>query len=181
LKELKFPVKDYLWTSAPLVSYGPAKFWLLALDDCPDHGRSNYLNHGRSNYLKKKSDLCDKMIALIKDLKAKQKITFKYIRCNDAGKNKMLEEVCLKVGLGIQFEYTAPSTPQRNGHVERKFTTLNGCVRATMDSAGLPEKLRKGLWAECAKTMTITETIIVTTNKPVSSYSHFFEKEPEYA
>ena len=113
---------------------------------------------------------------LIKDLKSKHGINVKYIRCDDAGENTKLEEACLKEGLGIQFEYTAPGTPQRNGRVERKFTTLYGRVRTTMDHAGLPEKLRKGLWAECAQTATTIENMIVTPTNPVCLYSQFFEK-----
>jgi hypothetical protein len=53
-------------------------------------------------------------------------------------------------------------------------------VAATMDSVGLPDELRKGLWEECAKTATMMENMIITTNKPVS-ISQFFEKEPPYA
>jgi hypothetical protein len=39
------------------------------------------------------------MLALIKDLKSKQKVTVKYIHCDDAGENKTLEGACLKAGL----------------------------------------------------------------------------------
>jgi hypothetical protein len=111
------------------------------------------------------------------DLKSKHGITIKYIRCDDAGEKTKLEEACLKEGLRILFEYTAPGTPQRNGRVEQKFTTLYGQVRATMDHAGLSKKLCKGLWAECAHTATMIENMIVTPTKPVSSNSQFFEKE----
>jgi transposase InsO family protein len=78
-------------------------------------------------------------------LKAKHGRTVKFIRCDNAGENKALEKACLKEGLGIQFEYTAPGTPQQNGKVERKFATLNARVRAMLNHAGLPSKLRQGL------------------------------------
>jgi hypothetical protein len=72
------------------------------------------------------------------------------------------------------------------GHVGKdatiKTAEVYGHVCGTMDShAGLPQKLQKGLWAECAKTATMMENMIMTTNKPVSSYSQFSKKEPKHA
>jgi hypothetical protein len=95
--------------------------------------------------LKKKSNLRENTLALIKDLKAKQGITVKFIQCNYAGENKKLKEACLKEGLGIQFEYTSPGTPQHDGQVERKFATLYGQVHVMFNNAGLPNNLCKGL------------------------------------
>jgi hypothetical protein len=50
-----------------------------------------------------------------------------------------------------------------------------------MDSAGLPDKLRKGLWAECACTATMFENMLVTPTKQVSSFAQLYNKEPSYA
>ena len=70
-----------------------------------------------------------KVVDLMKRLKnthgVTQHITIKY---NNAGENKMAEELCKKEGLNVLFEYTAPNIPQQNGKVERKFATLYGCV-----------------------------------------------------
>ena len=60
----------------------------------------------------------------------------------------------MEEGLRIDFEYSAPDTPQQNGRVERKFATLYGRVRSMLNAAHLPAYLRSGLWAECAYTAT---------------------------
>jgi transposase InsO family protein len=117
-------------SSIKAVSYGQNKFWLAVLDDCTDHVWSFFI--------KKKNDTVDKVLILIK---AKHDLTVKYVRCDNAGKNIKLEEACKKDGLGIQFEYTSPGTPQRNGLVKRKFATLYGRVRAMMNHAVLPDKM----------------------------------------
>jgi hypothetical protein len=82
-----------------------------------------------------------------------------------------------KQGLGIQFEYTGPGTPQFNGQVERKFATLYSKVPAMLNRAKLPTVKRKGLWTEAAQTATDLENILVLTRKPIASYNAFFEKE----
>jgi hypothetical protein len=82
--------------------------------------------------------------------------------------------------MGIQFEYTAPGTPPRNGRVKQKFATLYCRVRSMMNHAALPDKMRKGLWAECTRTATLLQNIIVRPTKPVSSFSQFYEKEAPY-
>ena len=41
-----------------------------------------------------------------------------------SGENKSLEKDAKRDGLIIQFEDTAPGTPQQNGRVERKVKTL---------------------------------------------------------
>jgi len=106
---------------------GGSKFWLLIIDDATDF------------FLKKKGDLSKTVRELINDLKAKIQKTVKYIRCDNAGENKSLEKDAKCDGLGIQFKWTAPGTPQQNGRVERKFKTLYGRVRAMFKEAGLTE------------------------------------------
>ena len=54
------------------------------------------------------------------------------------GENKSFEKLCESKGLGINFEYTGPGSPQYNGRVERKFATLYGRTRAMLNSAKLP-------------------------------------------
>jgi hypothetical protein len=100
-------------SSVKTKSFGGSKFWLLVVDDCTDVAWSAFL--------RKKSDQVDRIVELIKDLATKHKTTVKYIRCDNAGENGSLERECAKQGLGIQFEYTGPGTPQFNGRVERKF------------------------------------------------------------
>ncbi len=150
-------------------SFGNSKYWLLAIDDCTDHCWSFFLERKKHTSMK--------IRALIKDLKKKHKKTVKIIRCDNAGENKILEEDCLKDGLGIQFEWTAPGTPQQNGRVERKFATLYGRLRAMMKAVKLPTKIRQGVWAEAARTATLLENLFCTPLKDVPAYERFFGKE----
>jgi hypothetical protein len=154
-------------------SYGSAKFWLLALDDKTDHPTSFFLT--------RKSETKTKLVPWIKDLKSKHSIIVKFIRGDDAGENTSLENACLAAGLGIQFEYTAAGTPQFNGRVERKFATLYGRVQSMMNATNVPQKMRTGIWTECAATVSKSDSIMVTNTKPISSHNQFFEKEPKFA
>ena len=82
---------------------------MLVVDD------ATYFN--LSYIQKKKSDLTENMIQLILDLKNKNNVTTKFIRYDNTGRNKKLEEECKKKGLWITLEYTAVGTPQQNGKV----------------------------------------------------------------
>jgi hypothetical protein len=50
----------------------------------------------------------------------------------------------------VKFEFSSPRTPQRNGKVERKFQTFFVRIRAMLNSAGVKDQLRSGVWTECA-------------------------------
>ena len=131
-------------------SFGGAKYWLLVLDEA-----TGYIF---SFFLRRKKDTAQTIIRLVKHLRSKGKHV-KKIRCDNAGENKKTEELCLEHNLGIDFEYTAPNTPQQNGRVERRFATLYGRVRSMLNSAHLNESLRCGLWAECAQTATYLDNL----------------------
>jgi hypothetical protein len=156
-------------SSVRKTSFGKSKFWLLVIDDCTDVCWSKFL--------KKKSDQVDFLLELLKDLKAKHRKTVRLIRCDNAGENKSLQKLCEQEGLGIQFEYTAPGTPQLNGRVERKFATLYGRVRAMLNGARLTKELRNGLWTEAARTASDLENTLVSSTRPVAPFNQFFEKE----
>ena len=115
-------------------SLGGQKNWLLVVDEAT--------KFKWSYYLRKKSDQVEVLTGLSKKLKNKGK-TVKMIRCNNAGESKALEKECEKQGLGVEFEYTAPGTPQHNGKLERAFQTLYGRVRAMLNDTGLGDKQRK--------------------------------------
>ena len=110
--------------------------------------------------MKHKKDLGSSVCNLIDDLKAKMKRSVKCTHCDNAGENKSLEKDCSDDGLGIQFEWTAPGTPQQNGRVERKFNTLCGRTRAMFTEASLPEDVKKGIWTEGASMATLLENAI---------------------
>ena len=86
------------------------------MDDC-----SGFLINRTLN---RKSDLAKVGNALIKRLKAENKITMGSIRCDNTGENKKINEMCIDQDLVVKFECNAVGTPQQNGRVERKFATL---------------------------------------------------------
>ena len=102
---------------------------------------------------------------MIKHLKATLNYQVKYIRCDNAGENRALEDNMKKEGLGIIFEYTAPNTPQQNGRVERAFATLYGRVRSMLNSACLNKEFRQGLWAEYASAACVLDNLDCSGNK----------------
>ena len=128
--------------------------------------------------MKEKSQLSEKVVPLIKDLKAKHGKQVKFIRCDNAGENKILEATCKKESLGIIFEFTAPGTPQQNGMVERAFATLYGSMRAMMKTAGLTQVQKNELWAECANTATDLNNIVL--NNRNTPYQAFFGNDPKF-
>ena len=152
------------------VSLGGSRYWLIAMDDS-----SNYV---WSFFLKRKSETSKIIRELVKTLKANNNIVVKTIRCDNAGENEALEADCKQEGLGIQFEYTAPYTPQQNGRVERMLATLFGRCRSMLNGARLGESKRRLLWSECASTATKLHNL--TAEGTSSPHKLLFEKEPVY-
>ena len=103
-------------------SAGGSKYWFLAVDEA---------THMKfSLFLKQKSDVKEKFIPFLKELRDTYGRHVDHIRCDNAGENRALESACIDKELGIVFEYTAPGTPQQNGVVERAFATMLGKTRA---------------------------------------------------
>ena len=161
-------------SSIKATSAGGAKFWLLVIDEATDMKWSFFL--------KAKSELKEKLIPFVKELKVKDGKIVKYVRLDNAGENTAFEEGCKKEGFGITFEYSAPGTPQQNGVVERAFATLYGRVRAMMNHARFSKKAREDLWAECGATATKLENLLLDSNEGNSPYELFYgKKSPGYA
>ena len=156
-------------SSVKAKSYGGSKYWLLVLDDASDITWSSFL--------KKKSDQVEKLVSFLKDLKAKHNVTVKYIRCDNAGENKKLQERCESEGLGITFEYTPSNSPQFNGKVERAFAALYSQVRALNNAAQFTKELRDGLWCEAANHATDIRNMLVSARKASPSYQQFYKRE----
>ena len=152
-------------------SYGGSRNWLLILDD--------YSDYTWSFFLKEKSDLAECMVDFIQDLEAKHDIKVKNIRCDNAGENKAFAKLACKKKLGLQFEWTAPGTPQQNGRVERKFATLMAYARSMMNDASFPMKMRRGLWTEAANTASKLNGVIYKESRDSTSYEMFFKKKPK--
>ena len=82
------------------------------------------------------------VLKFLSNLKASNNIQVEYIRLDNSGENKALDQEFLLLGLVIRFEYTAPDTPQQNGVVERSFPALMGKARAMMSEAGFTKRMR---------------------------------------
>jgi hypothetical protein len=83
--------------------------------------------------------------------------------------------------LNIEFEFTAPYTPQQNGKIERKFSTLWGKVRSMLNAAKLPWSLRTKLWAQCANLATDLENIITIQGYSTTPYEQLYGiKHPDW-
>jgi transposase InsO family protein len=116
-------------------SFGGAKFWALIIDD--------FLSYCWSYFLKKKDELKDKVVELIKELK-NENIQVKFLRLDDAGENYALEKECKQQNLGVKFEYSGPRTPQRNGKIERKFQIMYGRIQTMMNDSEIDGELCDG-------------------------------------
>ena len=102
-------------SSVKATGLGGSKYWLLVVDDATDMTWSIFL--------KKKSELSKKMLDFLSVLKT-QGISVSYFRCDNGGENVKFQAECAKKGWNVDFEFTAPGTPQQNSKGERKFATL---------------------------------------------------------
>ena len=103
-------------------------------------------DHIWSFFLKQKSETADKVIHWIKMIHKDMDVKVKTIRCDNSGENRKLQALMnLEETLKIKFEFTAPYTPQQNCKIERKFQTLYGKIRAMLNWARLPARLRSKL------------------------------------
>ena len=85
----------------------------------------------------------------------------KIFRCDNVGENEKFKEKLIELGKNIKMEFSVPGTPQQNGIVERAFATMYGRVRAMMNYAKFEGELHKKLWAECAKTATDLDGVLI--------------------
>ena len=152
-------------------SLGGKVYWDLVVDEAT--------GMKFSGFIKKKSDFGPYLVETIRKITNKYH-PVKYIRCDRAGENEMVEKYIISQDLkNIQMEFTSSGTPQQNGIVERAFATLYNKVRAMLNEAGCGMGLRKHLWAECANTAVKLENIIIKKDNE-SSYFQFTKKSPKY-
>jgi hypothetical protein len=128
--------------------------------------------------LKSKGELKDKTKILLIDLNIAG-IQVKYIRCDDSGENKAFYNYCRLDGKLIEFEFSRPRTPKRNGKVERKFQTLYGQIRAMLNDAGLEDEIRSGVLSEYANTVTFLSRITSLKDQAKCPYKSLFGSTPK--
>jgi hypothetical protein len=73
----------------------------------------------------------------------------------------------------VTFEFISPHSPQYNGVVEHMFATLFGTVRFLLNEARVPMLLRRGIWAEAARTAIDMRIYLVSYKSEKSSYENF--------
>ena len=130
-----------------------------------------------STFLKQKRDTCERIIHFIKNVRA-QSYPVKYIRCDNAGDNQVLQLQCEREILNVKFEFTGPDTPQYNGKIERRFATLYGQVRAILNEAKVPDEVRNNFWAEACNHATNIENKLVNVGCNTSAYEQFYKQKP---
>ena len=67
--------------------------------------------HFISHRLQAKSQDPNKVLDTLQCLKTQNQLTPKYIRCDDAPENHKAEDLWIRSGFNVKFEYTAPGTP----------------------------------------------------------------------
>ena len=149
-------------------TFGGKKHWLLVIDN------SSYFI--LSFFLKEKSNLVDIMIGLIKILKNKFNLQVKYLCCNNVGENFAFEKAYKEEGLGVDFKYTAPGTPQQNGCIEEKFSTLFNQVHAMLNGGKFNAYLQNDLWAKAVITTMFLKNNVPTPNRTLSPFQQLFGK-----
>jgi hypothetical protein len=118
------------------------------------------------------------MITLLTDLKIAG-INIRFICCDDLGENKAFQKKCTSKAVNIIFEFSGPRTPQRNGKGKRIFQTFYGRIRTTLNCARLKDRMRHGVWAECANTVTFLSNITDLKSKDVCPYQLLFGSKPK--
>jgi transposase InsO family protein len=114
-----------------------------------------------SYFLSAKSELAGTVITSLKTFQKKHNINVKFVRMDNAVENKTFQqEAEMDSKLNLIFEVTAPYTPQQNGKIERKFTTIWGKLFTMLSSFKLQWNLRNKLWAQCANLATPLKNII---------------------
>jgi hypothetical protein len=153
----------YVDTSGPYKkSLGQSCYWILLVDD--------FTRKAWSFFVTKKSMIGKVMTLFLDRLKGDPNVNVKYIRCDNAGENGKLKEICEV--RGISMEFTAPHTPQMNGVVERKFTTIRDKALAMMLAAKLSDEYQGKLWPEAVHTATKLDNAVPNRN---------VESSPDYA
>jgi hypothetical protein len=81
-----------------------------------------YINYLWSLLMKTKDETIHHVINLILDLQKDRNIKVKFIRCNNSGENRDIQQEIIQIPkIREQFEFTAPDTPQQNGKIERLY------------------------------------------------------------
>ena len=87
----------------------------------------------------------DTILGLNKNLKNKYNLQIQYLYCNNASENVAFEKACKQAELAVEFEYTAPGTPQQNENVECQFAILFNSVCVMLNGSKFKTYPQNGL------------------------------------
>ena len=154
----------------------PKPQWCLKVDEKTQMGFSEFLG-------KKNDIVVPSSVQFTKWKNANMPV--KYVRCDNAGENKKLEEMVngSTYNLGIEFEYTARNTPQQNHLVELKFPAIAGRGRAMMNRAHIPKLERYLLFRHTAITATKLDWLVLIKMNGVTKMrsEHWCGEVPKFA
>ena len=126
--------------------------------------------------LKQKSEATKEIIGYINW--AENQLSEKVLKITcDGGKefiNNELETFC--VNRGIEVNQANPYTPEQNGVAERMNRTLIEGAKAMIKDSGLP----KSYWPSAVATMAYIRNRIPSKRTPLSPYTQWTGKEPDY-
>ena len=126
-------------------SYGGSKNWVL-IQGCDTKQEWSFFTNTEGN-------LSEKVTPFLKKMKT-IKENVKMVCCDNAGKNNILEEICMKNFEEIKFEFTSPGTPQQNGVVDQGFDTFFSQNARDDDAHGTTLKHQDWHKAKCEETAT---------------------------
>ncbi|KAJ9561321.1 hypothetical protein OSB04_006481 [Centaurea solstitialis] len=126
-------------------------------------------------FVKKKSHVPLLLINLMKRLQVFHGVQVRVIRSDNGSefKNSTIEDYLTSVG--ITHNFSAQSTPQQNGVVERKNRTLVEAARTMLNASGLP----LSFWAEAVSTACYTQNrSLVVKRQEKTPYQLLYNKRP---
>ena len=127
-------------------------------------------------FIKNKSDVADKVVEYVENVKTRFGKTPKVLRSDRGG-----EYTCGKVQdylkkQGIEFQCTVGYAPQQNGIAERKNRSLVETARTMMDDAKLPKRW----WAEAVNTANYIQNCVVGQAASGILYEMMFGETPKF-
>ena len=159
-------------SSSNSISIGGRRYWVIWID----YG-TNYI---WSMFLKEKSELVDRGIQFLRE-RAREYKGRMFVRCDNAGENRALADAIGEIGMNVQFEFTAPGTPQQNGKAERAFATIWGKMRSCMIHAGFTQKMKENLFAEVINTLTCLHNVQCDKRSEESPHLKSYGCQPKWA
>eukprot|EP00957_Ditylum_brightwellii_P139749 10649667-Ditylum_brightwellii.AAC.1 len=92
-----------------------------------------------------------------------QNILVKYVCCDNAGENKLLEKRGKSSNwkFDIMFEYTARDTPQQNHLAELGFSVLSARGCTLMHQANVPKQMRYQIFPKAFETAILLDGAVV--------------------